>query len=163
MVNGAVNVEVMNNVGTTGVGTKAIKKIISHLNVKKTFERAKEFIVAKEVVEEPIISQSYLNKKVSLSCALVEAGSIIFVGSPLKSSELEDILYTFVVFNSTNPGDVKLPTDKKIRNWQEYLSNIDNVKAKEYFFVEEGYLRLTPKAVSYVMSVLNSYTKENAA
>lgn len=136
-------------------------KFISFFKSKEKKERVGEFSTVKDRFE---VSREYINRKVSLEEALINAGSIVFVGSPLKSAELEELLYTFVVYDSKNPENVRLPEQRKTGNWKKYIESIDNPKVKAFFVIEGEELKLAHEGISYVRGVIASYnTNDNAA
>lgn len=151
----------MENVAVIGSGsTIGFKdRIVSLFKNRGKEERAREIDRAKDRFE---ISHEYLKRPVDLQDALINAGPIMFIGSPLKSSELEEILYTIVVYNPKFPGEVKLPEYRKYGKWEKFLNEIDNPKAKEFFVVEKEELRLSFEGLSYVNRIINSYTHKDA-
>jgi hypothetical protein len=108
------------------------------------------------------VSSEFLNRKIPLRTALIDCGPIMFVGSPLKSSELEEVLYTFVVFDP-NVEDVRLAPDKRIKNWKNYLNDFENPKVDEFFNIDENEkLKLSEEGIRYVKNILSKYEKDVA-
>ena len=153
----------MENVGVLDSGStiRFKDKLVSLFRIKRKEERVGEFSEAKDRFE---VSKDYINRRPTLEDALINTGSIIFVGSPLKSTELEELLYTFVIYDTKNPENVKLPEQRKIGNWKNYFDRIENPKVKDFFVVEGEELRLAHEGISYVRGILASYNRnENEA
>jgi hypothetical protein len=130
--------------------------------VKAFFKNEKEERVSNFDSMKNKVSSEFLNRKISLENALIDCGSTIFVGSPLKSYELEEVLYSFVIFDS-NVEKVKLTPDNRIKNWKNYLDDFDNPKVNEFFNVEEdGKLKLSEEGIKYVKNILSKYEKNVA-
>lgn len=123
-------------------------------------KRSDEFKNEKERFE---ISKDYLEKKVSLKSVLIDSGSIMFSDSPLKSFELEELLFNFVIFDSEKPESVRIEENKKYGNWKSFLNKIDNPKANDFFTVEEDKLMLNEEGVSYIHEVLSAYRRKEIA
>jgi hypothetical protein len=160
-----LGVEYMEQVGVVVRGNPVNfkEKFISFFKGKDGERKAKEkeFISFKDKFEG---RNEYLNKKLNFEHALINAGPIIFVGSPLNSSALEEILYEFVVGNSNNFKEVRLSPDNKIKNWNKFFEDIENPKINNFFIVEEdGKLKLGEEGINYISNVISKYSKEDNA
>lgn len=132
------------------------KKFENFLKGKKN--RAEEFNCEKNKV-----SSEFLNRKISLRTALIDSGSTLFVGSPLKSMELERILFEFVIDNPNNLKEAKLKPDNRIKKWKSYLDKFDEPKIYDFFTVQEdGLLKLTNEGITYVESIISKYERNVA-